>query len=291
MITKAVIPAAGLGTRFLPITKSMPKEMLPILGVPVIHHVVAEAYSSGIEDILIITGRGKRAIEDYFDASPELETFLKKHNKEHVLDTIAEILDHCKIHYIRQKEPKGLGDAILQAESYVGSNPFAVLLGDDIVINTPSCLSQLITQFNRFNASILSVESVTTDRVDKYGIIKGIEIEEGILNIEDIIEKPKKEEAPSNLASVGRYIFKPEIFKCLRSTTPGKGGEIQLTDAIQQLIHIQTVCGVIFKGKRYDTGDIKGYLETVIDFALEDPELSGYFHSYLSRRLSTSSNS
>jgi UTP--glucose-1-phosphate uridylyltransferase len=272
-IRKAVIPAAGLGTRFLPVTKSMPKEMLPIIDKPVIHYVVEEAINAGIEDIIIITGRGKRAIEDYFDAAPELEMQLKKQNKTDALKNIREIADLSSIHYIRQKEPNGLGDAILKAEKHIGNEPFAVLLGDDIIANNDSCMSQLISQYSQLKSSIIAVEQVPPEKISSYGIVKGTRIGPDLLKVQDIIEKPRPDQAPSDLGAVGRYVFVPEIFDYLKATPPGSGDEIQLTDAICRLLKNHPVYAYQFKGKRYDTGDKLGYIEAIIDYALEDPEL------------------
>jgi UTP--glucose-1-phosphate uridylyltransferase len=284
-IRKAVIPAAGLGTRFLPVTKSMPKEMLPIIDKPVIHYVVEEAIDAGIDDIIIITGRGKRAIEDYFDAAPELEMRLSDQNKEEMLKRLKKITDFPGIHYVRQKEPNGLGDAILKAEKHIGNEPFAVLLGDDIIANSQSCTGQLVSVFSRFHASVMSVELLPPEKISSYGIIKGSMIEPDIFAIQDIIEKPTLDLAPSNLGAVGRYIFVPEIFDCLKRTPPGVGNEIQLTDAIRLLLKEQPVYAYKFQGKRYDTGDKLGYIETIIDFALKDPHLQKNLKKFLTDRL------
>jgi UTP--glucose-1-phosphate uridylyltransferase len=284
-IRKAIIPAAGLGTRFLPVTKSMPKEMLPIIDKPVIHYVVEEAVDAGIEDIIIITGRGKRAIEDYFDASPELEMRLKDQKKIEQLKQLKEISDFPGIHYVRQKEPMGLGDAILKAEKHIGNEPFAVLLGDDIIANNQSCTGQLISVFSRFHSSIISIELLPPEKISSYGIIKGSEIEPDIFAIQDIIEKPTPDSAPSNMGAVGRYIFVPEIFDCLKRTSPGVGNEIQLTDAIRLLLQEQPVYAYKFKGKRYDTGDKLGYIETIIEYALKDPDLQKSLKKFLLDRL------
>jgi len=284
-IRKAIIPAAGLGTRFLPVTKSMPKEMLPIIDKPVIHYVVEEAIGAGIDDIIIITGRGKRAIEDYFDASPELEMRLKDQKKNDILKRLKKISDFPGIHYVRQKEPNGLGDAILKAEKHIGNEPFAVLLGDDIIANSHSCTGQLMSVFSRFQASVISVELLPPEKISSYGIIKGSMIEPDIFAIQDIIEKPTPDLAPSNLGAVGRYIFVPEIFDCLKRTSPGVGNEIQLTDAIRLLLKEQPVYAYKFQGKRYDTGDKLGYIETIIDFALKDPHLQKNLKKFLTDRL------
>jgi len=284
-IHKAVIPAAGLGTRFLPVTKSMPKEMLPIIDKPVIHYVVEEAVNSGIDDIIIITGRGKRAIEDYFDAAPELEVRLKDLHNEVTLNRLKEISDFPKIHYVRQKEPNGLGDAILQAENHIGNEPFAVLLGDDIISSSTPCTAQLMSVYSRFKSSIISIEHVPREKVCSYGIIKGNAIEPELIRIEDIIEKPSPEKAPSDMGAVGRYIFVPEIFDCLKKTDPGVGNEIQLTDAIRLLLKDHPVYAYKFEGRRYDTGDKLGYIETIIDFALRDPHLNKELMGYLQKRI------
>jgi UTP--glucose-1-phosphate uridylyltransferase len=284
-IRKAVIPAAGLGTRFLPVTKSMPKEMLPIIDKPVIHYVVEEAINAGIDDIIIITGRGKRAIEDYFDAAPELEMRLKDQNKNETLKRLKKISDFPGIHYVRQKEPNGLGDAILKAEKHIGNEPFAVLLGDDIIVNNHSFTGDLISVYSRLQSTIISVESVPEDRISSYGIIRGSLVEPDIYAIEDIIEKPLPDAAPSNLGAIGRYIFIPEIFDCLKRTPPGVGNEIQLTDAIHLHLKKHPVYAYQFHGKRYDTGDKLGYIETIIDFALKDPHLRKNLKKFLINRL------
>jgi UTP--glucose-1-phosphate uridylyltransferase len=284
-VTKAVIPAAGLGTRFLPVTKSMPKEMLPIIDKPVIHFVVEEAIASGIDDIIIITGRGKRAIEDYFDASPELEMYLREDQRHTLLQQLEEISSLCDIHYIRQKEPRGLGDAILKAEKHVGENPFAVLLGDDIILHEETCTSQLKRIFERFNAPVISVENVPREKVSNYGIIQGIPAGENIYRVADIVEKPSRDTAPSTLGAVGRYIFTREIFGCLRKTSPGIGGEIQLTDAIKLLLKDSPVYACCFKGKRYDAGDKMGYIETIIDFALQSHQMRDPMMKFLQEKM------
>jgi UTP--glucose-1-phosphate uridylyltransferase len=283
-VKKAVIPAAGLGTRFLPVTKSMPKEMLPIIDKPVIHYVVEEAIESGIEDIIIITGRGKRAIEDYFDASPELEMHLKNNNKTKQLNLITDITSLPEIHYIRQKELKGLGDAILIAEKHVGNEPFAVLLGDDIVKNKTPCTKQLIDIFEQYRSTIIAVMQVHKEQTGKYGIIKGRQIEEHIYDVEDVIEKPRIDEAPSDLGAVGRYLFTPEIFDCLKKTQRGVGNEIQLTDAIKFLINVQKVYAYTFNGTRYDAGDKAGYIQAVIDYALQNDEIKKRIMEHIESR-------
>jgi UTP--glucose-1-phosphate uridylyltransferase len=268
-VKKAVIPAAGLGTRFLPVTKSMPKEMLPIIDKPVIHYVVEEAIASGIEDIIIITGRGKRAIEDYFDASPELEMHLINHKKEDLLGIVRDISSLVDIHYVRQKEPLGLGDAVLRAEKHISNEPFAVLLGDDIIVNDIPCTEQLIKVFEKYKYSVMAVEQIPTERIPNYGIIDCKKVDTDLYLLNDIIEKPDIKNAPSNIGTVGRYIFTPEIFDCLRSTSPGVGNEIQLTDAIRILKGYQRFYAYHFHGRRYDTGDKAGYVKAIIDFAME----------------------
>lgn len=284
-IRKAVIPAAGLGTRFLPVTKSMPKEMLPIIDKPVIHYVVEEAIESGIDDIIIITGRGKRAIEDYFDAAPELEMWLSAQKKTEYLNCLKRISEIPDIQYVRQKEPRGLGDAILKAEKHIGNEPFAVLLGDDIITNAMPCTAQLISVYNRFKSSILSVEHVSREKISSYGIISGSYIERDLIQIDDIVEKPSPEKAPSDMGAVGRYVFVPEIFDCLKTVQPGVGNEIQLTDGIRALLKNYPVYACIFKGKRYDTGDKLGYIETIVDFALRDDQMKNELLSYLMERI------
>lgn len=281
MIKKAVIPAAGLGTRFLPATKSMPKEMLPIIDKPIIQFVVEEAITSGIEDIIIITGRGKRAIEDYFDTSPELESHLLQNEKYELLREVKDLSSLADIHYIRQKEPKGLGDAILKAEKHVGDEPFAVLLGDDIIKAEIPCIKQLMNLFEKYSKPIIAVEKVPKEKVSSYGMIKGREIRDATYLVDDIIEKPSLEEAPSNIGTVGRYVLVPEIFDCIKKTPPGKGNEIQLTDAIRLLIEEEDVYGYAFDGKRYDAGDKVGYVKAIIDFALEREDLREEIERYL----------
>ena len=284
MIRKAVIPAAGLGTRFLPATKSMPKEMLPIIDKPIIQFVVEEAIASGIDDIIIITGRGKRAIEDYFDTSPELENHLVKNEKYELLREIKDIASLAEIHYIRQKEPNGLGDAVLKAEKHIGAEPFAVLLGDDIIKAKVPCIKQLMTLFDEYNQhAVIAVEEVSAEKISDYGILKGREIADSIYRVEDIIEKPSLDEAPSNIGAVGRYILTPKIFECIRKTGQGKGNEIQLTDAIRLLKSEEAVYGYVFEGTRYDAGDKAGYVKAIIDFALERSDLKEETERYLQK--------
>lgn len=282
-IKRAVILAAGLGTRFLPITKAMPKEMLPIIDRPIIHYVVEEAVLSGIDDIILITGRGKRAVEDYFDASPELEIYLKKNKKNQMLKIIRDISSFANIHYIRQKNPKGLGDAVLHAEKHIGNEPFAVLLGDDIIIDKTPCTKQLIGVFHKYRRTVIAVQEIVRKNVNKYGIIKGKNYKDNLYFVKDIIEKPKIKEAPSNLGTVGRYIFTPEIFDCIKSTSVGIGNEIQLTDAIRLLKNKQKIYAYNFRGKRYDAGDKVEYVQAIIDFALANKELKKPIYEHLNK--------
>lgn len=272
-VRKAIIPAAGLGTRFLPATKAMPKEMLPIVDKPTIQYIVEEAISSGIEDILIVTGKGKRAIEDHFDNSFELEQNLLNKGKLELLNEVQKSSQMVDIHYIRQKEPKGLGHAIWCARKFIGNEPFAVLLGDDIIQSDTPCLKQMMDQYERFSSSILGVQSVSPEQVSRYGIVDGKEVSDRFYNINGLVEKPNLEEAPSNLAIMGRYILTPRVFDILETQPPGAGGEIQLTDAIAALNHFEAVYAYEFEGKRYDVGEKMGFIETTIEFALKHEEL------------------
>lgn len=283
-IRKAIIPAAGLGTRFLPATKAQPKEMLPIVDKPTIQYIIEEAVASGIEEILIVTGRNKKCIEDHFDKSIELEMELEKNRKNELLELVKGISSMVDIHYIRQKEPRGLGHAIHCAKSYVGNEPFAILLGDDIVYTDESqrpCLKQLIDCYDEYNTSILGVQSVDPENVSKYGIVDGIHIEDRLCKVKGLVEKPSKEDAPSNTAILGRYIVTPKIFDILEKTKPGKGNEIQLTDALLELIKSEAMYAYNFEGKRYDVGDKLGFLEATIEYALRKPELKDEFIEYL----------
>ncbi len=279
-IRKAIIPAAGLGTRFLPATKAQPKEMLPIVDKPTIQYIVEEALDSGIEDILIITGRNKRAIEDHFDKSVELELLLKEKGKDGLLDLVKDISNLVDIHYVRQKEPKGLGHAIWCARKFIGDEPFAVLLGDDIIYSKKPCLKQMIETFNKVNSSVLGVQEVPYSEVSKYGIVKPIKLEERLYKVDDLVEKPK-ENPPSNLAILGRYIIEPEIFSILENTQPGAGGEIQLTDALKELAKRKEMYAYVFEGRRYDVGDKEGFLEATVEYALRNEELKDEFSTYL----------
>ena len=281
-IRKAIIPAAGLGTRFLPATKAQPKEMLPIVDKPTIQYIIEEAIASGIEEILIITGKGKKCIEDHFDKSLELEMQLEKSGKTELLKMVREISDMVDIHFIRQKEPKGLGHAISCAKTFVGNEPFAVLLGDDIVYNDEKpCLGQLIECFNEYNTSILGVQEVAHEDVNKYGIVDGVHVENGVYKVRNLIEKPAVDQAPTNVAILGRYIITPSIFEILEKTKPGKGGEIQLTDALLTLIGQEAMYAYNFEGKRYDVGDKLGFLKATVEYALRRPELKDEFNEYL----------
>lgn len=270
-IRKAIIPAAGLGTRFLPATKAQPKEMLPIVDKPTIQYIVEEAVASGIEEIIIIIGRGKRSIEDHFDKSYELEDALLRKNKLAILEEVQKISSLAKIYYVRQKEALGLGHAILCARSFIGNEPFAVLLGDDIVKSEIPCLKQIINEFEYCNSSVIAVQSVPNTDVSKYGIVKpkGANLEPNLFYIDSLVEKPKKNEAPSNYAIMGRYVLRPEIFDVLAQLPSGHGGEIQLTDAINELNRRQAVLAYNFEGKRYDIGDKIGFIKATVDFALQ----------------------
>ena len=279
-IRKAVIPAAGLGTRFLPATKAQPKEMLPIVDKPAIQFIIEEAIDSGIEEILVITGRNKRSIEDHFDRSIELELQLKSQGKYDLMKMIEKISD-IQVHFIRQKEAKGLGHAVLCAKQFVGNEPFAVLLGDDLVDAKVPCLSQLIDVYNDYGGSVLGVQRVPMDRVSSYGIVNPEDIKPNVWKAVDLIEKPAVEEAPSNLAVLGRYVLEPEIFEILEHTAPGRGGEIQLTDAIRELAQRKPVYAYNFFGRRYDIGDKEGFLEATVEQALKQPELRDRFMAYL----------
>ena len=281
-VRKAIIPAAGLGTRFLPATKAMPKEMLPIVDKPTIQYIIEEAVESGIEDIIIVTGKGKRSIEDHFDHSFELEQNLFEKGKFELLEEVQKSSKLVDIHYIRQKEPKGLGHAIWCARKFIGNEPFAVLLGDDIVQAEKPCLKQLIEQYERFNASILGAQTVSDDDVSRYGIIGGNQMGERFYSVDSLVEKPKKEDAPSNLAIMGRYILNPMIFDILSTQQPGAGGEIQLTDAIATLNEHEAVYAYDFEGVRYDVGEKFGFIQTTIDFALQREDLRNKLLDYLS---------
>ena len=279
-VRTAVIPAAGLGTRFLPATKAQPKEMLPIVDKPCIQYIIEEAIDSGIEDILIITGRNKRAIEDHFDRAVELELTLKAQGKYDLLGLVQE-LSRVTIHYVRQKEPKGLGHAVLCAKHFVGDEPFAVLLGDDIMDAEVPVLKQLMDVYEDCGGSVLGVQEVPREKVSSYGVVKPVPVKDHLWRAEDLVEKPSLAEAPSRLAVLGRYIITPEIFAILEKTEPGRGGEIQLTDALKKLAEREPVFAYEFEGRRYDSGDKQGFLEATVDFALKRPELRDQFLRYL----------
>ncbi len=272
-VAKAVIPAAGLGTRFLPATKAQPKEMLPIVDKPAIQYVVEEAIDAGIDDIIIITGRGKRTLEDHFDRSFELEHYLAASGKEDLLKEIQAISEIGDIHYIRQKDPLGLGHAVAVAQSHVAGNPFAVLLGDDICADGSALLKGMIEAFERYGRSVIAVMEVPIDEIEAYGVIEPEVVDDRLLEVKGIVEKPSRAEAPSNLAVIGRYIFTPEIFDALSATEPGKGGEIQLTDAISKLLEEQTVYAYLYEGTRYDIGKKEDWIRATVELALERDDL------------------
>lgn len=272
-IRKAIIPAAGMGTRFLPATKAMPKEMLPIVDKPTIQYIVEEAVASGIEEILIITGKGKRAIEDHFDAAFELEQSLLEKGKLELLEKVQHSHNMVDIHYIRQKEPRGLGHAVWCARKFIGNEPFAVLLGDDIVQAEKPCTRQLIEQYEQKKSSVVGVQRVEPEEVSRYGVIEPTAVTDKLYRVHSLVEKPAKEKAPSNLAIMGRYILTPAIFDLLGNAEPGAGGEIQLTDAIQRLSESEEIYAYQFDGNRYDVGEKLGFITTSIEFALENEEL------------------
>ncbi|WP_315039946.1 UTP--glucose-1-phosphate uridylyltransferase GalU [uncultured Enterococcus sp.] len=280
-VKKAVIPAAGLGTRFLPATKAMAKEMLPIVDKPTIQFIVEEALQSGIEDILIVTGKAKRPIEDHFDANLELEMNLKEKGKTELLKLVEETTD-VNLHFIRQSHPKGLGHAVLQARAFVGNEPFVVMLGDDLMEDQVPLTKQLIDNYEKTHASTIAVMDVPHEDTSKYGIIDpGMEVEKGLFNVKNFVEKPAPENAPSDLAIIGRYLLTPEIFDILANQEPGAGGEIQLTDAIDTLNKTQRVFAHQFTGKRYDVGDKFGFLKTSIEYGLVHPEVKENLKEYL----------
>ena len=286
-IRKAVIPAAGYGTRFLPATKATPKEMLPIVDKPTIQYIVEEALASGIEEILIISGHGKRAIEDHFDSAPTLEHELLRKGRQDLLNVLRETTD-VNVHYVRQKYMRGLGDAILCARAFVGDEPFAVLLGDDVVYHPQRpALRQLIDVYEETGGSVLGCQIVSDAQVSSYGIVAGTMQNERLMRVSDMIEKPALAEAPSRMAVLGRYIIRPEIFSILQNTEPGKGGEIQLTDALKVLAQRDTVYAYNFEGRRYDLGDKLGFLEATVEFALRRSDLGDPFRAYLKQLAET----
>ncbi|KSU82070.1 UTP--glucose-1-phosphate uridylyltransferase [Fictibacillus enclensis] len=272
-VRKAIIPAAGLGTRFLPATKAMPKEMLPIVDKPTIQYIVEEAIESGIEDIIIVTGKGKRAIEDHFDHAFELEQNLFEKGKIDLLQKVQQSSRMADIHYIRQKEPKGLGHAVWCARKFIGDEPFAVLLGDDIVQADKPCLKQLIEQYENTGSSVIGVQTVPEDQTSRYGIVDPTSQNGRLYGVQNFVEKPVQGEAPSNLAIMGRYVLSPEIFHYLDKQEKGSGGEVQLTDAIQKLNTFQRVFAYDFEGTRYDVGEKFGFISTTLEFALKDKDL------------------
>ena len=284
-VKKAVIPAAGLGTRFLPATKAQPKEMLPIVDKPAIQYIVEEAVESGIEEILIITGRNKRAIEDHFDRSVELELELEKKQAEEMLRTVREISNLAEIYYIRQKTPLGLGHAVQCAATFVGEEPFAVMLGDDIVDSRVPCLKQLMQAHETYGCSVLGVQRVKRDQIEKFGIVEGQPLTQQAYQVKSLVEKPSVEKAPSDIAILGRYIITPQVFPILRNLKPGAKNEIQLTDALNLLCRQQDMIAYLFEGKRYDIGDKLGFLQATVEFALKRPEFSGRFEEYLTELL------
>ncbi|MBK5289049.1 MAG: UTP--glucose-1-phosphate uridylyltransferase GalU [Acidimicrobiia bacterium] len=287
-VRKAVIPAAGMGTRFLPATKSQPKEMLPVVDKPSIQYVVEEAVRAGLTDILIITGRGKRAIEDHFDRNFELEYYLEQQGKTELLKEVQESSELGNIHFIRQKDPKGLGHAVSVAREHVGDEPFAVMLGDDIMVDDSALLRSMLDVHDRYGRSVLALKSVRPEEISSYGCVEPEHVDETLVRVRSIVEKPKQEDAPSNLAVIGRYVFTPEIFEALDRIEPGAGGELQLTDAIGLLNQDQTVYGRVFTDGRFDIGQKVDFLRANVELALdrEDiaPELVKFLLETLSRR-------
>lgn len=284
-VKKAIFPVAGLGTRFLPATKSSPKEMLPLIDKPLVQYVVEEAVASGIEQILFVTGRGKHTIEDHFDFSIELEYHLQEKGKDAELSRVHQIAQMVEIFYVRQKRALGLGHAILCARDFVGNEPFAVLLGDDIVDSERPCLGQLLNVFNEHNGSVLALEKVPMENISSYGSVAAERISESTFHITDMVEKPARDEAPSDMAIIGRYVLTPRIFKILENQKPGQGGEIQLTDAILKLSKEEMVYGCLFEGLRHDCGNKLGFLKATVDMALKREEFRSEFETYLRQRL------
>jgi len=282
-VRKAVFPAAGLGTRFLPATKAQPKEMLPIVDKPIIQYGVEEALAAGCDQIIIITGRGKSAIEDHFDVSYELEKMLEERKKTELLAIVRQISDMIHVAYVRQKEAMGLGHAVLMARELVGNEPFAVLLADDVIDANPPCLKQMIDQFNETQSSIIATQQVDGPAISAYGVIdaKAVPGNDRLYDVKNMVEKPRLEEAPSNLAIIGRYILTPKIFEVLDRTPLGTGGELQLTDAMRLLLKQEKIYGYRYEGKRHDAGDKLGFLKATVEFALKRAELGGPFREYL----------
>jgi len=284
-VSKAVIPAAGLGTRFLPATKAQPKEMLPIVDKPTIQYVVEEAVEAGLEDILIITGRGKRAVEDHFDKAFELEHFLRAKGKAHELELIEQITRLARLHYIRQGEPLGLGHAVSIARDHIGDEPFMVLLGDDITDPERSATSAAISAFKKYGTTILILQAVAESEVNRYGIAAGEEVGNGVIRVRELVEKPRVDEAPSNLAIIGRYLLTPGIFNALENTRPDQKGEIQLTDGLRLLLKEEPMHAVLYHGARWDVGQVEGFLTATIDWAMRRPELKKHLLRYMRRVL------
>ena len=282
-VRKAVFPAAGLGTRFLPATKASPKEMLPLVDKPLIQYGVEEAVESGLDEVVIITGRGKRAIEDHFDVSFELEHELREKNKLKLLAEVERISNLVNFSYIRQRKALGLGHAVLCAEPAVDNEPFAVILSDDIIYSKVPATKQLLKVFAKYRNPVLAICEVPRESVSSYGIIDAVEVEDGIYEVKDLVEKPSAEKAPSNLAIIGRYILTPDIFQALKNTRPDKGGEIQLTDALRELMKDRPIYACKFEGVRYDAGDKLGFLKATVEFALKDRSLGHDFREYLKR--------
>ena len=285
-VRKAVFPAAGLGTRFLPATKAQPKEMLPLVDKPIIQYGVEEAIQSGIQDIIIVTGRGKSAIEDHFDVSFELEYMLESRGKKDLLAIVRSVSDMIDVSYIRQKEALGLGHAVLRAADLVGPEPFACVLADDVIDSETPCLRQLLDVYEYFSAPVLAVMEVPRENISAYGVVDAEPISfhgttDRVFRIRDLVEKPKPEDAPSNLAIIGRYVLTPEIFQSITSIQPGAGSEIQLTDALRHLLRTRPIYACRFEGKRYDAGDKLGFLKATVEFALKRPDLGGPFREYL----------
>lgn len=280
-VTKAVIPAAGFGTRFLPATKAVPKEMLPIIDKPTIQYIAEEAINAGITDLLIIVSRNKDAIVNHFDKAFELETILERDGKEEMLKAVREVSDKINVHFIRQQEQKGLGHAVLHAKSFVGNEPFAVMLGDDVVVSETPCVKQLTDKFDECGSSVLGVQRVGMEHVSKYGIVECENIGERFYKVKSMVEKPSVDEAPSDVAVLGRYVLTPGIFDCLERTPKGAGGEIQLTDAIVMLSETEDIFAYDFVGKRYDIGNKQGFLQATVNFALEREDLKDDFAAYL----------
>ncbi len=290
-VRKAVFPAAGLGTRFLPATKAQPKEMLPIVDKPLIQYGVEEAIHSGIQNIIIVTGRGKSSIEDHFDVSFELEHLLESKNKSELLSMVRAISDMIDVSYVRQKEALGLGHAVLRAKELVGHEPFSVVLSDDIIASETPCIRQLLDVYDYYGASVLALMEVPPDQISAYGVVDAEPVldngrENRLFRIRNMVEKPKASDAPSNLAIIGRYILTPEIFECIESIQPGSGGEIQLTDALKYMLRNRPIYGLKFEGKRYDAGDKLGFLKATVEFALSRHDLGQQFREYLQTQCS-----